>query len=529
MSSSINTLFNPADYPTSHYYLYPSKNPGALIVSEIFNGDNYTFWSHSISMAFSVKNKLGFIDGSLKSPSPSSGVTHNCWVRKSDLVLSWLLNLISKDIRQSLLYTSSAYEPTAAYFSTFIIGSSLCPYASRSELKGPTDTIRPESPYITPVELLTRKSTDMMTRQPHRTFNKPLSWMDKKKPKCTHCGYPNHIADKCFHLIGYPPGWRGLRGLKTLVDTSAAYAISLDQSTEDEGPNISFNLDLFQQFLAFPKTRQIFHESTNTSPQTAATITIGISFYNSTYSKPKTITWLIDIGAIDHMDLASMKMTSFAKEKDGLYHCMIAPDTTEPLPVTSNPTARVSTQFNYNIWHCRIGHISSTRMSKIPCISSYIPCNNLHKCEICPLAKQEKLPFPISNLVSNKIFDLVHCDIWGPFHVPSFNGYRFSPTIVDDYSRCTWVFMMQSKSETHSHIKNFYQMVIAQFNTKIKTFRTDNGTEFFMPEFYNSHGILHQKSCVESPQQNGIVERKHQYILQVAKALLFQSNVPLIF
>lgn len=69
-------------------------------------------------------------------------------------------------------------------------------------------------------------------------------------------------------------------------------------------------------------------------------------------------------------------------------------------------------------------------------------------------------------------------------------------------------------------------MVQTKFHITPKCIRSDNGPEFLIPSFYESHGILHQRSCVESPQQNGRVERKHQHILNVGRALLYQSKLP---
>ena len=50
-----------------------------------------------------------------------------------------------------------------------------------------------------------------------------------------------------------------------------------------------------------------------------------------------------------------------------------------------------------------------------------------------------------------------------------------------------------------------------------------------MFEFLNSHGIIHQHSCVCTPQQNSIMERKHQHLLCIARALQIQSQILIQF
>lgn len=71
-------------------------------------------------------------------------------------------------------------------------------------------------------------------------------------------------------------------------------------------------------------------------------------------------------------------------------------------------------------------------------------------------------------------------------------------------------------------------MIEAQFNSKIKVVRTDNGGEFNLKQFARKRG-LYIKPRVETPQQNAVVERKHQHILNVARALRFQSALPMLY
>jgi hypothetical protein len=78
-------------------------------------------------------------------------------------------------------------------------------------------------------------------------------------------------------------------------------------------------------------------------------------------------------------------------------------------------------------------------------------------------------------------------------------------------------------------IQSLFRFVQTQFNLKIKCLRFDNGSKFKMDDFFSSHGTIHQLSCVETPQQNAVVERKHQHLLNVARALRVQSQVPIHF
>lgn len=71
-----------------------------------------------------------------------------------------------------------------------------------------------------------------------------------------------------------------------------------------------------------------------------------------------------------------------------------------------------------------------------------------------------------------------------------------------------------------------------QFGVSIKILRSDNGSEFLnapLKALLDSLGVIHQTSCVYTPQQNGKVERKHRHLLNVAKALRFQASLPIHF
>lgn len=148
----------------------------------------------------------------------------------------------------------------------------------------------------------------------------------------------------------------------------------------------------------------------------------------------------------------------------------------------------------------------------------------LENCRVCPLAKHTRLPFPSSTSKSCANFELLHLDVWGPYSTQTFDGNIYFLIVVDDYSRVTWVFLLKFKCDILIVLKAFFKVV--------KIVRSDNRGEFVNQEFRNFStdlGILYHKICSYTPQRNGVAERKHRYILEVARAIRFQGHIPLRF
>ncbi|CAM8877096.1 unnamed protein product [Rhodiola kirilowii] len=185
------------------------------------------------------------------------------------------------------------------------------------------------------------------------------------------------------------------------------------------------------------------------------------------------------------------------------------------------------------LWHKRLGHVPFRKLlssfkSFIPALNS-VHCNSddLH-CDVCPQSRQCRLPFNNSCSVSAEIFDLLHADIWGPYRVPTMTDAKYFLTLVEDKSKCTWTYLMARKTEAADIMIRFYKMVQIQFGKNIKVIRSDNGGEFLcskLTDLLSDNGCLQQTSCPYTPQQNGVVERKHKYILEVG-SLKIQSFIP---
>ena len=88
---------------------------------------------------------------------------------------------------------------------------------------------------------------------------------------------------------------------------------------------------------------------------------------------------------------------------------------------------------------------------------------------------------------------------------------------------------MKERSELSRILSTFYNEIFVQFNKRIKILRSVNASKYtqsVMNSFCADRGIIHQTSCPHTSQQNGVVERKHRHLLDVARTLLFHMQVP---
>ncbi|XVE95954.1 hypothetical protein REPUB_Repub02eG0180000 [Reevesia pubescens] len=89
-------------YLSSPYYLHANENPSMVLVSPVFSGSNYHSWSRSMKVALLSKNKLHFVDGTIKMPA-STDLLFPAWQRCNTMVISWLMHSVSSSIAQSII------------------------------------------------------------------------------------------------------------------------------------------------------------------------------------------------------------------------------------------------------------------------------------------------------------------------------------------------------------------------------------------------------------------------------------------
>jgi hypothetical protein len=112
-------------------------------------------------------------------------------------------------------------------------------------------------------------------------------------------------------------------------------------------------------------------------------------------------------------------------------------------------------------WHRRLAHVGMKNLHKLlkgehvlgltdVCFEKYEPC------AACQAGKQVGTSHPSKKVMTtSRPLELLHMDLFGPVAYLSIGGSKYGLVIIDDFSRFTWVFFLQDKSENQGTLKRF--------------------------------------------------------------------------
>lgn len=153
-------------------------------------------------------------------------------------------------------------------------------------------------------------------------------------------------------------------------------------------------------------------------------------------------------------------------------------------------------------------------------------------CEPCLHGKLHKCPLPTNGARrADEPLGLVHSDVCGEITPKSAGGAEYFFTFTDDKTRYVWVYALKQKSEVVSKFCEWKALVEKSSGHKLKTLRTDNGSEFMSSEFQNFpkiEGVRHELTVPKTPQQNGVAKRLNRTLVHVesARTMLIQARLP---
>ncbi|CAI7821873.1 unnamed protein product [Closterium sp. NIES-54] len=228
---------------------------------------------------------------------------------------------------------------------------------------------------------------------------------------------------------------------------------------------------------------------------------------------------------------------------------------TEPPQVTPSPQVSASGQVAAScscrllshqtlLWHHRLGHPSLPRLhgmhsrlivSGLPRSLPPLPPLPAPPCLPCVEGLQRVAPHSSSFPPTTGPLQTLHMDVWGPARVSGQGRERYFLLVVDDYMQYTTVFPLRSKGEVSAVLIPWIRTVRLQlrerFGQHLRVLRlhSDRGGEFssdLLRDFCRGEGITQSFTLPDSPQKNGIAERRIGLVMEVARTSMIHAAAP---
>ncbi|CAI5961700.1 unnamed protein product [Closterium sp. NIES-64] len=196
------------------------------------------------------------------------------------------------------------------------------------------------------------------------------------------------------------------------------------------------------------------------------------------------------------------------------------------------------------LWHHRLGHPSLLRLrgmasrvlvSGLPRSLPPLPPGPGPTCVPCVEGRQRAAPHSSQFPPTEAPLQTLHMDVWGPARVRGQGQERYFLLVVDDYSRYTTVFPLRSKGEVTEVLIDWIRAARLQlrrsFGSDFPVLRlhSDRGGEFssgLLSAYCRVRGIRQTFTLPDSPQQNGIAERRIGMVMDVARTSMMHAAAP---
>ncbi|RVX07367.1 Retrovirus-related Pol polyprotein from transposon TNT 1-94 [Vitis vinifera] len=442
------------------------------------------------------------------------------WKIENSMIMSWLINSMNNDMGENFLLFGTAKDIWDAAKETY---SSSENTSELFQVESALHDFRQGEQLVTQYyNTLTREAFSEVRREESRkkvmmgSKEQPAPTLDasalaaqsfnssggdrqkRDRPWCDYCKKLGHYKEACWKLHGKPADWKP----KPRFDRDGrAHVAANSESTSvpDPSPFNKEQMEMLQKLLASASDHMTGDAAIlqNYKPSNGHS-----SVHIANGSKSKIVgtgsiklTKDLYLDSVLH-DLKSRKMIGSVELCSGLYLL---------------PCGQFSNQ-----------------VSQASCVQS----QTSYHCEICQFSKHTRTVYPQIPYKPSTVFSLVHSDVWGPSRIKNISGTRWFVTFVDDHYTGNMGFPYERKVRGRAHFQTFNLMVQNQFNSKIQVLKSDNAKEYFtssLSTYLQNHGIIHISSCVDTPQQNGVAECKNRHLLEVARCLMFSSNVPNYF
>ncbi|KAK9750505.1 hypothetical protein RND81_02G201300 [Saponaria officinalis] len=532
-----STYSNPYDDPL---YLSASDYPGMQLVNTLFNGRNYLHWSRGVVLALGSKNKEGFLNGKTAMPDSKSPKLPQ-WRRCDNMIRCWILNTLNADIKEGFMSSKSAKDLWSEIGERYGQSNGPLLYQLKKELRnlesvpvcacgamdGCTCQIHKKM-----LDIASKEKVMTFLMGLHDTYDALRSNILSMEPM------PN--INKAYSIIQQIESQKQITSL--LHSTQDVSALVVDKSGGGSLPSMTWRRDhkksrVDDRWCSYCKK----HGHTNDTcfrlhPEqktgqgqgnqgqgsqeiTDAAINFAGKIFatNVTTSSCTSMVWIVDSGATDHMvasrdvlinnrvlikpilvglpDGTTRTVTKIGEvqihPKILLHDVLFVPGFKHNLLSVGKLLSRdgICKVHKYvELLHSRLGHTSVGKMEHITAVKT--ADLQSFKCEMCSLAKLHRLPFDRSDARATCLFELIHLDLWGPYKFASLTGAHYFLTIVDDYSRVTWTFLLKEKTQVPATIEGFFLQIQNQFGRTVKKIRSDNGTEFLQTSCFKMRCIF---------------------------------------